>query len=294
MANRAVPFVRLAIASLLMSTLAKGALAQADTIVFRSGEPTAIWGGLAAPLSTDARLAWDWAPALLTVANAIGFQTSFKDTISASSPGSVIETVSARGQLSSLQWQGQVDKVTATLDIGGPVAPPTLKVIQSAGGLNWVSPNDDLTNSGGQLALSNLRVDLPTQTVYADVLGDNGVGYLADVRAFSLQDAGTITTSGNAICFMDGPPASRCTPMTLNGSAGTLVPTPDFKNLVTRSLGLLPAGIIAMDTASRWGTLTVTTVPEPTAFIQWSLGLLGMAALSARRKRHSHTARALA
>ena len=145
----------------------------------------------------------------------------------------------------------------------------------TSGGLLQTAPVLRNVSSGGYLGVSNLNVDLAGKKVFATIDGGNGVGVLNN---FHLWDITTIT----------GP-----TQITGAGSFVTqlsgLAITEDGFNVFSQSLGLLRLGVGALRTVDDFGTITstitVSAVPEPSAYALMGIGLVTVGLLARRRTK---------
>ena len=127
-------------------------------------------------------------------------------------------------------------------------------------------------STGGSLTISNLRVDLATLSVFADITGAKGVGSqnLALWGITSHTSSGTVVTAPDAIV---GAVA------TINSLSLTV----DGYNAFAQSLGLTKFGKDALAAATTFGTIT-TAVPEPSG---WALAVAGMAGIGMMKRRRA-------
>jgi MYXO-CTERM domain-containing protein len=244
-------------------------------------------------LNSDARLAFSADNSFLTMLDAVGA------TIESGAGANLVTTTQHRPtyeKLTSLSLALPISRVDAEVQPDGAFRP---QVISSSGSLTVRTTDDGLTTTGGWITFSNFTMDLPHRTMRVDIEGANGVGTVAGVSL--LADV------GDAQSFLAKNPylSLACAPLNspVFCNLDYLPPQHDFLSMhpqqamlpiLARSLGLMPVGEVALESATEWGTWTTTAVPEPATIVQWGLGLAGMAALSARRKRRPHTARALA
>lgn len=153
--------------------------------------------------------------------------------------------------------------------------------VGSSGGLTMTAPYLKSVTTGGTLTVTDLRADLSAQTIYATVIGGNGVGTLNDMALWHFS----------GLSSQNGPYLTA----TITGLSIT---TQGF-DAFTKSLGLLPLGKSALNGVTDFGTITstlvsnvldmppapwfVTSVPEPSSYALMGLGLIGLAAAKRRR-----------
>ncbi|MBI3384133.1 MAG: PEP-CTERM sorting domain-containing protein [Aquabacterium sp.] len=152
--------------------------------------------------------------------------------------------------------------------------------VGTSGGLVMTAPALKSVSSGGSLTVTDLRADLSAQTIYATVIGANGVGTLNNMALWNFNGLSSGTSPLSA---------------TITGLSITVQGFDAF----TKSLGLLSLGKAALAGVTDFGTITstiypllsappgpdwhITSVPEPTTYALMGLGLAGLAV--ARRRR---------
>jgi hypothetical protein len=154
--------------------------------------------------------------------------------------------------------------------------------VRTAGGALQIAESDDLTNTGGTLALTNLRVDLVDKRVYADMEGANGVGLKPQVHLWNFaRIAGptTLTVERANELYGVASATNEITGLQITGEAF---------GYFTQSLGLLEDGVSALSKVTDFGRINSNItigVPEPSTYALMGMGLfvLGM---TARRRRH--------
>jgi len=160
----------------------------------------------------------------------------------------------------------------------------------TSGGLTMTAPVLKSVSSGGALTVTDLRADLSAQTIYATVIGGNGVGTLSDMALWHFSGLSsqrylrhqTLDTSISGLSI---------------AITGLSITQQGF-NTFTQSLGLLTLGKAALSGVTDFGTITstiemmdapnfpwsVTSVPEPSTHALMGLGLAGLVVAAKRRQ----------
>jgi hypothetical protein len=153
--------------------------------------------------------------------------------------------------------------------------------VGTKGGLTMTAPVLRSVSSGGSLTVTDITADLTTKTIYATIIGANGVGTLTN---FALWNFATLT----------GPTKYTGPGQYVDDISGLSLTADGFAKF-SQSLGLLTLGKSALQGITDYGTIhsvinttlvldggTTPTVPEPTTYVLMGLGLVGIA--FARRK----------
>lgn len=198
------------------------------------------------------------------------------------SPATVTAPTNSRGFYTAISAAAPIQSLTGSFD-GTTVS---IFGVGTTGGALLTAVADGFTNTGGSLSITNLRVDLTTQHVFATLVGGNGVG---TINSFDLW---TYSSLSGPTSFA----AVSGTTTSVNTISGLTISTAAF-NTFAQALGLTTAGKNAMSAITDYGSITSSisvlatknsstpSVPEPSTYLLMGLGLVGIGAVSKRAKR---------
>ncbi|MGC4062487.1 MAG: PEP-CTERM sorting domain-containing protein [Aquabacterium sp.] len=154
------------------------------------------------------------------------------------------------------------------------------------GGLTLTAPAIKQLSSGGSLTVTDIAADLQTKTIYATIIGGNGVGTLEHFALWRFTSLiGTTQYSGFGAYT--------------NDLAGMYLTDVGF-NKLSQALGLLPQGVMVMEGAKDYGIIHTAfnatleccdvppAVPEPGSHALWGVGLALLGVVAARHPKHKH------
>ena len=161
-------------------------------------------------------------------------------------------------------------------------ATSALLQMTSTGGATYVMPAIKSVTSGGSLTVTDLSVDLASHHIYANIVGANGLGTLTHLQLLNFADVSVSGATGAIAQPCIGALDGFCSVprISLSGLSWTV----EGFNAFTKGLGLAYLNRSYLDITQDVGTLTTTSLPEPSSYALMGLGLVGI--LAAQRRRH--------
>lgn len=167
---------------------------------------------------------------------------TIKGTVAANGAGVVTATQDADG------FYTDITMTAPLVSLNVDDANDNLQSLAGSGGITLTAPAMRYISSGGSVTLTDLNVDLNTKTVYATVIGANGVGTLTKVALWTLD---TVLGPTNIALPANGGG-------TFNLAVQGLHLTADGTTKVVSSLGLARLGQAALAAVSDFGSISMT------------------------------------
>lgn len=212
-----------------------------------------------------------------------GALTFSKSLMGALNAAGVVVTPVLPSTLATVNKQITVTAPIASLtgDYDSDTQSFTATKVRTTGGASMLAVADDFTNTGGSLSVTNIKVDLATKSIYADLTGGNNVGLQKQVLVWNFANIAGATTFK----------AVTGTTVADNTLTGLTISATAFDTFA-KSLGLTEAGRGAMAQITDYGVMTshitvgviAPSVPEPSTYALMGLGLVGLA-FAAKRNR---------
>lgn len=261
--------------SLALAAFVMAGSAHAAALTLSTGSSVSDQGWTVSNLSGSGNLVFS--SSLIGALNAGGV------VVESAAPAVVTSKLNAKGTAyTAITAAAPVTSLSGSFD-GSTVS---IASVGTQGGALLTSEADGFTTTGGSLSITNLKVDLGTKSVYATLVGGNGVGTLNN---YLLWNYSTLT-GATSFAAVAGTTTSN------NTLSGLTITSAAFETFAT-SLGLTTAGRNAMASITDYGSISSSisvlatknastpAVPEPSTYLLMGLGLVGIAAVSKRAKR---------
>lgn len=189
---------------------------------------------------------------------------------------------------SSVVVESPVSSLSAAFE-GGAL---TARRVESLGGVLISTSDTGASNGTGWVSISDLQVDLVTQTIRADIAGGNGLAPLNDHALWRYERASGPLALAPASGSTGQGAVTLSSAITLTGLRW--VDLADVPNVFAVALNLNAVGKSMLEsvnwpsrTADGFGSITlsmsVSAVPEPGAWALMGVGLIPLAVLGRRR-----------
>lgn len=195
----------------------------------------------------------------------------------------------AAGGYTSVSAAAPVTSLTGTPTSASTVA---ITEVGTAGGatqtLTEAGVDAGVANGTGFITITDLRVDLVNQDVYATLIGDNGVGTKLNQKVWHFESiSGPTTFDLDAIIAAGGTATVSNTLSNLQiyeDALALLVQATNLSEFGGGALAGVNGGVNGFGSITSSITVSVTAVPEPSAYAMMGVGLVGIG-LFARRRR---------
>lgn len=164
----------------------------------------------------------------------------------------------------------------------------TVQSMATEGGFTFATFKNGATNGYGFLSVTNLKIDLLSKKVYADISGANGVGTLNGYHLWSFN-----SLSEPLVLSREGHLTPGYTFSSNEVTTSSLFTSTATLDMMQTALNLNPIGrsvLNSMNDPSRnggvgFGTFVLTAVPEPSTYVLMCAGVVGVGLMARRTRR---------
>lgn len=201
-----------------------------------------------------------------------------------------VSTTSAAGTVTTRLQLGSLAAPMTSLT--GEVGDDTVAVqsMSTEGGFTFTTIKNGATNGYGFLSVTNLKIDLLSKKVYADISGGNGVGTLNGYHLWSFN-----SLSEPLVLSREGHLTPGYTFSSNEVTTSGLFTSTATLDMLQKALNLNNTGRSALNTMNDpsrngglgFGTFVLTAVPEPSTYALMCAGVVGVGLMARRARRRA-------